>query len=754
MVLTSAAVIPRRPAEPRRDAEGLPATSERELRLARMIAFVASAFFAAAAAWELFGPLLAGHYASSASMGIIAENMLRYRILGPVWEYTATKPAPDAYYCHHPWGIFWTTVPFVKLFGHHDFVCRLPAVLLSSATPPLLYATGRALWRPIAGAIAAAAFVVLPITLAFAHFNALEVPVIAWGLWATFGYVRLTQSPRKRYLAMAVMGALLALNADWPAFVLVGVLLGFGLLRGFVLGPAWFGRIDRHRYGQWWALTATLAVLTLVLYLGLFAKSGKIADLFGSYSTRSTGNDTSLSAVLAARKYWIELSFTPIAIALGKMALPVILLRFLLLRREGEIVPLAWLLMASVQYVVFRQGADIHVFWPHYFGAYFAFAMGALSATLLAVIEKLLSKEGVSPDSWRAIVVGTALLSLPLFAILRDGLPALIYARGTGGRFNEKGLFIESDGPKTAFLRFMEPRLRRDVIVDMHESVHTTWSQVWALGGRIVSPNRAAPRGPTSDHRDEFFADTRFMPDDIAADLARRFHVEAAGPYWRMNRNEPFAPLTGYSIVESEPSFFARYFISGTEPERTILPSEFVTWEERVHFDQPADAPRSEPVTFDERRIAHNVAVAAGDAPRAAKIRAELVAELGSAHAVYEGGAEIVAAGYRDGASPALTVLVLAAGPMAADPTLAVRSKVLAGAALSTTMPDPVEREVGPPLSIAARRFRPGYLYSDVVPIRKRPGTEVFRAAFVARPSGALVRRLDGSGWIDLLTLR
>jgi hypothetical protein len=121
---------------------------------------------------------------------------------------------------------------------------------------------------------------------------------------------------------------------------------------------------------------------------------------------------------------------------------------------------------------------------------------------------------------------------------------------------------------------------------------------------------------------------------------------------------------------------------------------------------------------------------------------------------VYEGGAEIVAAGYRDGASPALTVLVLAAGPMAADPTLAVRSKVLAGAALSTTMPDPVEREVGPPLSIAARRFRAGFLYSDVVPIRKRPGTEVFRAAFVARPSGALVRRLDGSSWIDLLTLR
>src|SRR4051812_9915366 len=88
---------------------GLPAADPREARVARAVTALATAWFGLAAAWELFGPLLAGHYAASAGMGIMAENVLRWRIPGPVWEYTATRPPPSMYYCHHPWGTTWTT---------------------------------------------------------------------------------------------------------------------------------------------------------------------------------------------------------------------------------------------------------------------------------------------------------------------------------------------------------------------------------------------------------------------------------------------------------------------------------------------------------------------------------------------------------------------------------------------------------------------------------------------------------------------
>lgn len=475
---------PPQPRSPRRGLDGLPVADPLEERVSRAVALLATLWFTLAAAWELFGPPLAGHYASSASVGISAENMLRWRILGPVLEYTAAQPAPSAYYCHHPWGIFFTTAALMQLFGRHDVICRLAPVLLSAATPPLLYAIGRSVYRPAAGAAAAASFVVLPIALAFANFNALEVPVITWTLLGLWGYVRLTQTGRRRHVAAALVGMLLALQADWPAFILTGALLGLGLLRGFLL-PRWFEPLASfRRFAILWAWLSTGAVLTLVFYLVLFQRSGKLDDWVGSYGFRASGNTTPLADVLKARSYWIELSFTPIAIALGKLGAVVAALRLLWLRREPEALPLLYLLMATVQYVVFKQGADIHVFWPHYFAAYFALAMGALVATAASAVElagRWIARLGRGPIAGLA-ALGVALL--PIAAIARDGIPALRYARDTGGRFNEKGLLIHSDGAKTAFLQFIEPALPRGVAIEMHEGMKTTWSQLWTLGGR------------------------------------------------------------------------------------------------------------------------------------------------------------------------------------------------------------------------------------------------------------------------------
>lgn len=761
-------MLPPRPSTLPRGPDGLPIASPLERRVSRVVVIVATLWFTLAAAWELFGPMLAGHYASSASMGIIAENMLRWGIAGPVWEYTTAPPKPAMYYCHHPWGIFWTTAAFMKVLGRHDFVCRLPAVLLSAATPPLLYAIGRAVYRPAAGAAAAAAFTVLPITLAFASFNALEVPVMAWTLLGLWGYVRLTQTWRKRHLAASVIGLSLALNSDWPALVLVGGLLGFGALRAFALPRALFGPVRERRYAQWWVLTAAAAALTLAMYLYLFRRSDKLEDLLQSYGARASGNQAPLSKVLQARRYWIELSFTPIAIALGKLGAGLCLARLAVLRREHDALPLLYLAMAVVQYVVFRQGADIHVFWPHYFGAYFALAMAALTATAAALLERLrrrraaasrpiegpanaASRPIASATGWpAAAALGIALV--PLAAVLRDGIPALRYARATGGRFNEKGLLIHSDGDKTAALRWLAARLPASAPVEMHESMKMTWAQTWALDGRVVTGGRPVPKGPP---RGAYVVDTRFMDDAAQADLARRFHVAAVGPIWILGLRAGEPGIETWAIREREPSLLEWYFLSGTEPAREIAPDPFLAWELRTHFGQPAEAPAAAPATLEQRRIAHNVALAAGDAAAAARLSAEIEASLTTTGARFEGGVEIVGTTFAPGARPLLTILVRAGGPMAPGVTLSVRSKVIAAAPLSTTMADPVEREVGLPTAIAPERWRAGYLYADPVPIQKRPGTEVFRASFTARGGGAPPARIGGGpAAVEVLRLR
>ncbi len=749
----------RPPPRPPADLDGLPLADPRDERVARIVLLLATRWFTLAAAWERFGPLLAGHYASSASMGIIAENMLRWRIPGPVWEYTAQRPSPALYYCHHPWGIFWTTAALMKLLGRHDYLCRLAPVLLSAATPPLLYALGRALFRPLAGAIAAASFVVLPIALAFASFNALEVPVITWTLLALWGHVRLAQTGRRRHLLAALAGTFLALHADWPAYLLVGALLAFGVLRGYLLRP-FFGPLkSERRFAEWWVLTTTLATLTLALYLYLFQKSGKLDDFTGSYGLRSAGNAIPFARVLEQRRYWIELCFTPPAIALGKAGAIVAVIRLLWLRREHEILPLLVLFMATVQYVVFKQGADVHVFWPHYFAAYFALAMAQLGATVASIAERVpallarLKKRAAPLPSLRPAMIALGLGLLPVPIIARDGIPALRYARETGGRFNEKGLLIHSDGDKTAFLRFVEPTLPPRAPLEMHESMKTTWSQVWTLNGRPVAQNRPIPqRGKSSE---PYLADTRFLLDELQGDLAKSFHLTAVGPFWRVLPRENAAPIDAYAIVEREPSWWERYFISGTEPHREIVPDAHATWELRTHFDQRATLPTEPPISLEHKRIAHNMALSTGDDGKAAALLEEIEAALRPVHARYDDGTELLGTTFHEGACSMLTVILRAGGPTTADVQLAVRSKVTARATFSLTMADPTEREVGLPLPIAPKRWRKGFLYSDQVPIRKRPGTEVFRASFWVRGRGTAPKLVGGPAeGVELLTLR
>ncbi|WP_437672002.1 ArnT family glycosyltransferase [Sorangium sp. So ce131] len=773
-------MLPPRPPPRPLDARGLPAASRLERRAALAVAAIATAWFALAAAWEMFGPLLAGHYASSASVGIIAENMLRWKILGPVWEYTAARPTPDMYYCHHPWGIFWTTAAFMEVFGRHDVICRLPAVLLSAATPPLLYVIGRSVYRPAAGAAAAAAFVVLPITLSFANFNALEVPVMAWTLLGLFGYVRLTQTGRRRHLAASVIGFTLGMQADWPAFVLAGGLLAFVALRAALPRRAFGPVLHARSTAAWWALTALAGALTLALYAFLFHRSGKLDDLLASYRFRSSGNAEPLRQVLASRRYWIELSFTPIAVAAGKLGAALCAARLALLRREHDALPLLYLATATAQYVVFRQGADIHIFWPHYFGAYFALAAAALVESGAALIERAAARRGLlarptpagptpaeptpaeptpagpTPAAWPALAA-LGLWLVPLAAILRDGIPALRYARETGGRFNERGHLIHSDGAKTAFLRWLAPRLPADVRVEMHEGMKATWAQVWALGGRVVAAARPAPKGEPP--RGAYLADTRFLPDREQASLARRFDVTAVGPFWALGAGLGATPapapergIEAFSFREREPGPFAWYFLSGTEPAREIVPDPFLTWELRTHFGQPAEPPAAAPETLDQKRIAHNIALAAGDGTRAAALRAEIDAALTPLGARFDDGTELVGTTFHEGARPLLTIVVRAGGPLPADVTLAVRSRVVARAPLSTTMADPLVREVGLPTAIAPQRWRAGFLYADPVPIRKRPGTEVFWAALTGRAP-----KLEGRGGaqqVEVLRLR
>jgi 4-amino-4-deoxy-L-arabinose transferase-like glycosyltransferase len=713
------------------------AESTLEARVSRALAWLAALFFCLVALWESTGPILAGHYAATAGMGVIADNYLHWDVAGPVWEYTLTRPREAAFYCHHPFATFRLTELSLWLLGRTDFAARAPAIALSAVTPLLLHGIGRRLYRPAAGAAAALAFVVLPITLSFAAMNALEVPVTAWSLLGLYGLVRFTDGQRARDALVSLAGFGLAMHSDWAGFLVVGGVLAVVGLSAFVLPERLVafggrGRMRPRAVGAYWAALASLAVLSFAYYVALFHSFGKLDDLLAAYGQRSAGRELPLGEVLASRRYWIELSFSPVAIALGKLAALVVPVRLALTRRAREALPLAVLFMATVQYVVFRQGADIHVFWPHYFGAFFALGMGALvdGACRLASRVSLLLRGAPLAHAW-ALALGLA--AAPLALVLRDGLPALLYARETGGRFNEKGLLIHSDGAKLAFLRAIAPRLEGARGVDLHEGMKGNWAHVWALGkpgARVVGLHRPVPVTPA---REPYLADTRFLLDELQEGLVSRFHVTAHGPFFFVDR-ERQAPLDALRLVTREPSLFERFFVSGTEPVRSFEPDALTTWELRHHLAPSTvdaallDAARAtSPRDVRDRRMLANLARATGDPSLEAR-EAELLAAYEPIDASFADGTTVVGVRFEPGVRKVLRVLLRAGTRPAFDLQLGVRSRVTARATLSTTMPDPLVREVGLPLPVAPKRWKSGYLYEDEVAVRRRPGREVFSA--------------------------
>jgi 4-amino-4-deoxy-L-arabinose transferase-like glycosyltransferase len=333
------------------------------------------------AVWGVSGIFPDGHFGAQANMGIAGYNMSRYGTIYPIFPFLDHPGSSANAYMHHPLGMFWMTGLLIKVLGPENWVLRLPAIVYATLTAFFMYRCGRSIWGPLEGAVATLAYAALPITLGFANFHSLEQPLMLGCLVATWGYARFSQTGRGAYAAASIAGFGFAALHDWEAYVWGATFLFWLFLRFFVVPARLLGSsVDERRAGRYWALMVGTALVTLSITLWLVISSGKLSELMSMYSVRSSGAGLPLRTVLDSRQVRIELMFTGLGIALGKLALPVIVARFFLRRDERELLPLFVFVMAVVQYVVFKQGADVHIFWPHPFTIYFGLAMGSLVA--------------------------------------------------------------------------------------------------------------------------------------------------------------------------------------------------------------------------------------------------------------------------------------------------------------------------------------------------------------------------------------
>lgn len=721
-------------------------------RFALLVTVAATIWFVGTALWGIDATPGGGHLGSSGAGAVMCgEHMWRFHTIYPQWEWYATTPPPlEHAYCHHPFGVFWIMALFSRFFPHKDFLLGLPAALMSGAMPSMLYGIGRRNGGPLAGAAAALGFVVVPLAVGYSCFSSLEVVVMFGGTLFFWGHVNYQESGRGAHLAASLIGALFACLGDWPGYLILAPLLGWAMLRAYVL-PATATPPIRATYHRWWALSVTVAVGSLLLTVGLFKHANALGEWLGSADSRGGGEGIPLAMVLQSRAAWIDFSFTPLAILLGKAALPVAVARAAVRRRDDEVMSLAVLFGAVAQYVGFKQGADVHIFWPHYFALYFALAMAQLAATARDGVTWITTRFRIARAGRWVVGVTVAVGIVPSLVIFPDAFRSLVVWRTTGGKFSDKGALFRSHVDMNWLLaKKVRPVLKPGEVVGAHPSAQWGWEQTWAIAGLSQTANEPSASQPF------WVARASGLSSDELKALASAHHVQIYGDVIVLSRDDLTpAPLDAHSLHEREPGPLEGFFAYNTEPVRALdeTPDPFLTWEWRDHLGQPTTPDFGAPTTLDERRIAHNAAIARGDASGAELLREAIETEIDRTRtARFSGDHRLIGIRVTKSVKPMLECWFEAGGPTPGDTTFSVRSTIDRPKRWSLFPLDPTERDMAFPPSLSTKLWKKGYLYHIDTELKHRVGVERYSGTFVNR-DGSPAPILVGAPRLDLVIL-
>ena len=707
---------------------------------------VAWAWFAFTAFWGLGAIPETGHLGAGSAANVMAgEQILRWHIVYPAWGwYSGTPPTKAQYMCHHPFGQYWGPAVFRWVLGHHDYVVRLPAALMSTAIPPLLFGIGRARWGLTGGAVAAAAYVVVPVAVGFSQFTNLETFCIFGALLFFWGHTRQMATGQRRYLAASLAGLWLACSGDWAGYLLVAPMLGWALVRAFVLPARLTPRFRLEPYARWWVLSVSIALGSLVLWLALFAKAGQLGEWVSAAAVRGGGEGEPLRKILDARKNWIDFSFTPLAIVLGKIAAPVCLLRVVVARNDEETYALSLLGGSAVQYVAFKSGADVHIFWSHYFAPYFALALAQVAHTVGAVVgavgravaHRLRRELAVETVAWVTLAAGL----LPAAAMTPDAVRSLWVWRRTGGRYDGGGHVTRSNVDLLTVLdKVVVPATMRGTPIDVHPSVQWDWEHLWTYQGLSTEAAEPLSNTPSAASHPFWIARPSGLLTAELQKIAAHAHVRVYGDVWLVDQREPPAPIDAYSLDEREPNPIQWLLFDPTERHRTVSdrPDPWQTWEWRRSLGQPTTLPDTPPKDLDEVRIAHNAAIDRGDEPTAERLREQIDAAIDRTLAVkYDTGVKLVGVRRLEGVEPRLEVWFEVTSPIPDDLEFDVRSNVERRARLSLLPPDTYDRDMSWPEPLPTKLWKPRCLYKATTVLDHRIGVERYSGRWIPRVKG------------------
>jgi 4-amino-4-deoxy-L-arabinose transferase-like glycosyltransferase len=349
------------------------------------------------------------HYDSEATggafYGIMARNYLRFPLSAthgmPVVTVGRFAGVPLVFYADHPPLVPWLIAPVYRLFGVGEWQTRLLTAVATILAIGVLYLLGKRFGTDRAALLAAAFFAATPMVLYFGgQPEVLGMPLVLFALLTVFAYLQFHRAPTSRTVAWLTGAFTLAALSDWPAFILVPVLVTH------------FVRTQPRRTWPWvlaWATWTGIVFVLLNLYIAWAASlrwDWMVPLLKGRTAIGMTAPFTAAEWLRMAWAYNLHFHTAPLfaASCLWLIARSVRIWN----AQPGETV--AWLLLAwgGLHVLIGRQGVYNHEWWWWPLTPGIAIASGLLVDRLLALLDRR------RPSRLSYVVVG---LAIALFAV-------------------------------------------------------------------------------------------------------------------------------------------------------------------------------------------------------------------------------------------------------------------------------------------------------------------------------------------------
>ena len=406
MTANASASIPATPSSAPQLAAGVPVGSDSKLPKWALWLLWGSVFlYLLYSSFGIAGPFLWGHHGyHGATYALRARMTLRLGVLVPATSPGFVPPLLATYYLHHPIGYHYLLLPFFKLFGDHEWVVRLVAVLGGLVTLQALYRLVRRWWAPQVAVLAVAVYVCLPILWSFSVLSDPMLLEMACCLWALDGFLRYLDRPSCRAallqscVALAIGGLLM-----WEVYF-QATLHGLYLLwlwravrkKGLLLPDGWRAGQATQTVWRWLGCTFVATAAPMLFHLSLLFRQGLWHDFTHSFQERHSAQ---VLQVIARESYYLRLLFGVPLMMLGGFWLALLAVNGWQRRTQRELAGttkpalpglsarehavLFFFTLNTLYIAMFARGASIHLYRVFFYSAFFTLATVDLWVRLL-----------------------------------------------------------------------------------------------------------------------------------------------------------------------------------------------------------------------------------------------------------------------------------------------------------------------------------------------------------------------------------